>query len=152
MGLWAGWEYIGLRNIYQSNTAVTAIVWYSGLVDNQNSSVWKNLKLLISGPLGWPGIHRFEKHLSEQYCSYCYSMVQWVSGQSKQLCVGKIYNFGFLGLWADWEYIGLRNNYQTNTVVIAIVWRSGLVDQPILLSVKFCLNGLLVGTEYIGMR
>ena len=34
-------------------------------------------------------------------------MVQWVSGQSKQLSVGKIYNFGSLGLWAGWEYIGL---------------------------------------------
>ena len=33
VGLWAGWEYIGLRYIYQYNTVVTAIVRYSGLVD-----------------------------------------------------------------------------------------------------------------------
>ena len=39
VGLWAGWEYIGLRYIYQSNTVVTAIAWHSGLVDDQNCSM-----------------------------------------------------------------------------------------------------------------
>ena len=33
VGLWAGWDYIGLGYIYHSNTIVATKVWYSGLVD-----------------------------------------------------------------------------------------------------------------------
>ena len=128
LGFWAGWEYIALKYIYQSNTVVTAIAWHSGLVDDQNCSMWKKITTWISGLLGWLGIHRSEKHLSEQYCSHCYSMAQWVSGRPKLLCVKKIYNFGSVGLWAGWEYIGLRYIYQSNTAVTAIAWHSGLVD------------------------
>ena len=61
-------------------------------------SFHSKIQLWICGPLGWLGIHRSEKHLSEQYCSHCYTIAQWVSGRQKLLFVKK---FKTLDLWAS---------------------------------------------------
>ena len=59
-----GWLGIHRSEKHLSYTVGIAIVWHSGIVDNQNCTVWKKIQLWICGPLGWLGIHRSEKHLS----------------------------------------------------------------------------------------
>ena len=70
-------------------------------------------------------------------------MAHWASGQDRPDLVEKKFTLWSVGLWAGWEYRGLIQVHQSNTVVTAGMWYSGLVDQPELFRVKkFATSGL----------